>query len=386
MRKLTNDEVIKRLQSIYGSSLDYSKVQYVNSRTPIILICPNHGEFQQYANNALQGKGGCPKCKLGIATQEEFISACKKRYGDKFTYDKVRFKNLSEKVIITCPIHGDFETVPRQFLQAEFGCSKCYNDSRRVNKPQKKTAEEKRLQKQEEWIQECKIIHNNKYDYSKVVYNKGKEKVCIICPEHGEFWQTPNSHKRGCGCPKCSYVDRAQKSRISQQEFEKRANEKWNRRYTYGLYKGMHNYIEVTCPDHGVFYVTPHNHLVDCGCPECSKSFGETIITQYLKKNNILFISQYQIQITKSINPSGVAKIDFYLPEHNIFIEYNGIQHYIPVEHFGGDTKFNQQVLRDDYVREYCKEHQINLLEIPYNMNTEQIYGELNKLIRNGQV
>ena len=78
MKKLTNEEVIEKLKSLYGDSLDYTKVQYVNSRNPITLICTKHGEFSQYANNALQGKGGCPKCKLGIATQEEFIKESKK--------------------------------------------------------------------------------------------------------------------------------------------------------------------------------------------------------------------------------------------------------------------------------------------------------------------
>ena len=224
MKKLSNDEVIRRLKSLYGENLDYSKVQYVNSRTPITLICPTHGEFQQYANNSLNGKGGCPKCKLGIVTQEEFIDACKKRFGNKFSYEKVQFKNLSEKVIITCPTHGDFEVVPRSFLQSMHGCNKCYYDSKKESKlsklEQSISAEEKRLQKQKKWIEDCKIVHNNKYDYSKVVYTKGSEKVCIICPEHGEFWQVAEYHKSGRGCPKCGHINRALKNMISQKEFE----------------------------------------------------------------------------------------------------------------------------------------------------------------------
>ena len=145
----------------------------------------------------------------------------------------------------------------------------------------------------------------------------------------------------------------------------------------------MHNYIEVICPKHGIFYVTPHNHLVDCGCPECSMSAGEIIISQYLKEHNISYIPQYQIKISKDINSSGIAKVDFYLPEHNTFIEYNGIQHYIPIKHFGGEIKFKQQLLRDEYIRQYCNEHLINLLEIPYNLDTQQIYNNLNNLVKN---
>lgn len=380
MEKLTNDKVINKLKSIYGESLDYSKVQYTNSRSYITLICPIHGEFQQYANNALQGRGGCPKCKLGISNLSEFIKASIDRFGDKFNYDKTKFKNLSTKVIITCPIHGDFEVVPRQFLQSKYGCSKCYKDSLKVEKPRKLTPEEIRVQKQEKWIESCTKIHNNKYDYSKVKYIKNSEKVCIICPEHGEFWQTPTDHKSGRGCPKCGYVNRANKTRISQEEFEFRANEKWNNKYTYGKYKSMHSYIEVICPEHGSFYVTPHNHLVDCGCPECSKSSGELIIAQFLKTHNIQYISQYKINIDSQINVSGIAKIDFYLPKYNCFIEYNGIQHYKPIKHFGGEIKFNRQIQRDEFVRNYCRENSIKLIEIPYNMNSKQIFNELNNL------
>lgn len=115
MKKLTNEEVIEKLKLNYGTSLDYSKVQYVNSRSYITLICHKHGEFQQYANNALLGKGGCPKCKLGVSNQQEFINAAVQKFKNKFSYDKTKFINLSTKVIITCPIHGDFEIIPRNF-------------------------------------------------------------------------------------------------------------------------------------------------------------------------------------------------------------------------------------------------------------------------------
>ena len=385
MKKLTNDEVIEKLRLNYGDSLDYSKVQYINSRSQITLICPIHGEFQQYANNALQGRGGCPKCKLGISNLEEFIRVAKEKYGNKFTYDKVQFKNLSEKVTITCPIHGDFDITPKNFLEAKYGCTKCYQETRKSKKI-KLTPEEKLLNKQNKWIEDCNKIHNNKYDYSKVIYTKANQKVCIICPEHGEFWQTPSDHKSGRGCPKCGYINRANKNRMSQEEFEKRANEKWNNRYQYGTYKSMHEYIEVICPIHGPFFVTPHNHLIDCGCPQCSMSSGELLISKFLDSNNIQYISQYQIPINKNINSSGIAKIDFYLPKYNVFIEYNGIQHYVPIKHFGGELKFEQQQKRDEFVRKYCKDNNIKLIEFSYKLNSEQIISELTSIINNGQI
>lgn len=147
----------------------------------------------------------------------------------------------------------------------------------------------------------------------------------------------------------------------------------------------MHQPIKVKCPIHGFFYVTPHNHLKNCGCPMCSMSSGELIISEYLNLKNVKYIPQFQIHIDKSINPSGFAKIDFYLPDYNTFIEYNGEQHYMPIKHFGGEIKFKQQTERDNYVKEYCKRNNIQLLEISYKLSSEQINNKLFNLISNGK-
>lgn len=381
MKKLTNDEVIEKLKSLYGETLDYSKVQYINSRNPITLICPIHGKFEQYANNALQGKGGCPKCKLGISNQSEFIKAAKERFGDKFTYGKTKFKNLSTKVVITCPIHGDFEVTPRQFLQAKYGCRQCYNDSKKVEKPRKLTIQEKLDIRKQKWIDCCTNIHNNKYDYSKVDYRKACEKVCIICPEHGEFWQTPTDHKSGRGCPRCGRVTTFSKVVKSQEIFEKSAREVHGYKYTYGKYKGMHSYMEISCPKHGMFLCTPHNHLYNrTGCPKCNQSYGEQLISEWLDSNNIQYIYQFNIK-----QNTTNRYMDFYFTLNNInyAIEYNGIQHYKPVEFFGGEKAFIEQQERDQFIRSYCNEQNIQLIEISYLLSREEVFKYLTNLIKN---
>ena len=102
-------------------------------------------------------------------------------------------------------------------------------------------------------------------------------------------------------------------------------------------------------------------------CPICNSSTGEKRILYWLEENKIEYYRQYSI-----INN---YKIDFYLPQYNLFIEYNGIQHYKPVKHFGGENKFIQQQIRDQKVRAYCQSNNINLLEINYKQfnNIEQI-------------
>ena len=378
-KNLTNEEVIQRLKSLYGDSLDYSKVQYQNSRSHITLICPKHGEYQMYANNALQGRGKCPKCSIGISSKEEFIEETIKTFGDKFIFDKTDFKNLTTKVTITCPTHGDFETIPRQFLKSNCGCGKCYKEQKRQNskKHNKKSKQDIFEENSNKWFTQCSDIHNKKYDYSKVVYTRGSDKVCIICPIHGEFWQTAADHKAGKGCLQCAIKSRADKNRLSQEEFEVRAKKVHGNKYTYGKYESAHKNMEMICPKHGIFYCSPHNHLNGCGCPICSQSVGENIITTWLNAHEIQFTRQKRYDIEGLI-----MYVDFYVNINNIeyIIEYNGEQHYKPIEYFGGEEEFKKQCFRDEHLRVYCNNNNIRLLEIPY-LEKSNINNLLNNLI-----
>jgi glutamate mutase epsilon subunit len=93
-------------------------------------------------------------------TTEEFIEMSKKVHGDKYKYDRTVYKTAKEKVVITCPIHGDFETVPDKHLRRHRGCPKCANKNTTT----------------EEFIKKAKAIYRDKYDYSKVVYESSKKK------------------------------------------------------------------------------------------------------------------------------------------------------------------------------------------------------------------
>lgn len=302
MIKLTTEEWIEKAQKIHGNKYDYSRVQYINAKTKVTIICPMHGEFLQRPDKHQQGRG-CPKCALEYKSNlfksntTEFIEKARKIHGSKYDYSKVEYNKVSKKVEIICPIHGSFWQTPKGHLDGN-GCIKCAHDK----------MHNARTKDVNIFIKEANIVHNNKYDYSKVEYYNAHKEVCIICPQHGEFWQTPHSH----------------------------LNKK-------------------------------------SGCPICSQSKGEKQICKYLLNNNINYISQYKIDIDKSINPTGKAYIDFYLTDLNIAIEYNGIQHYIPIEYFGGKLKFERQLQRDNYIRNYCKNNNIKLIEIKYTENVENI-------------
>lgn len=106
-----------------------------------------------------------------------------------------------------------------------------------------------------DFVNRAKIAHNNKYDYSKVDYINNSTKVCIICPEHGEFWQTPNNHLRGKGCPFCKGEKLRSDRRISLEEFIIRAKGIFNNKYDYSLVeiKNVMTKVKIICPTHGVF-------------------------------------------------------------------------------------------------------------------------------------
>ena len=193
----TTDQFIREAREVHGDKYDYSKTDYCGRTVKVKIICPIHGEFEQQPANHLQGKG-CPKCgKIASDTKrslgkEGFIRKSKEVHGDKYDYSLVEYKNNSSTVRIICPKHGEFIQLAENHMSGR-GCPKCGNVQK--GKAQRKTAEE--------FIKQAKQVHRNKYDYSKTEYVTADEKVKIICPEHGEFLQSPFSHLSGNGCPMC---------------------------------------------------------------------------------------------------------------------------------------------------------------------------------------
>lgn len=123
-----------------------------------------------------------------------------------------------------------------------------------------------------EFIAKAKTVHGDKYDYSKVEYINAHTKVCIICSIHGDFWQTPNTHLRGRGCPLCGVVSTHSKQRKSREDFIASAIALYGAKYDYSLtdYKSAVDKVCIICPTHGEFWQTPDAHLHNHGCPKCA--------------------------------------------------------------------------------------------------------------------
>jgi len=196
MKKLSTEEFIQKAIQVHGDKYDYSQVVYINSRTKVCIICLNHGTFWQQPFDHLYNHG-CRKCNIINQPQcrpsntEDFIKKAKKVH-NKYDYSKVIYVNNKTKICIICPEHGEFWQTPNAHIQGQ-GCPKCAKNLILI----------KRSSNTIEFIQKANQVHNNKYNYLKVEYINDRIKICIICPKHGEFWQSPNSHLQGCGCPIC---------------------------------------------------------------------------------------------------------------------------------------------------------------------------------------
>ena len=278
-------------------------------------------------------------------TAQEFISEAKQIHGEKYSYDKVIYVNNHTKVCITCPEHGDFWQFPQDHIKGR-GCSACAGVKKLTT---------------EDFIKKAKDVHGNKFDYSKVVYKGNEEPVCIICPKHGEFWQTPHAHLSGCDCPKCRYTNAwDSRGRITNEQFIKKAIKVHGDKYDYSkvIYKNTRTKICIICPKHGEFWQTPSQHLKGDGCPICEESHMEKEIRIFLSEHKIKY--EYE----KHFDGLGGKSYDFYLPELNIAIECQGVQHFEPIEFFGGKVSFEKRKENDRIKRVFCKNNGIKLLEV----------------------
>lgn len=188
--RLNQEIFISRANKKHGNLYDYSLVIFEKTTKPVIIICSEHGKFEQLPSNHLVGKG-CPKCSHSYKlTKTTFIVKARKIHGNKYNYSLVKYINWKTKVIIVCKTHGQFKQIPTSHLQGS-GCPSCC--TKFVKAPLTTAG----------FIKKAKIIHGNKYDYSLTVYKRANINVTIICKKHGKFKQTPNNHLSGKGCSSC---------------------------------------------------------------------------------------------------------------------------------------------------------------------------------------
>lgn len=259
---------------------------------------------------------------------KEFIKRSISLHGDKYDYTKAEYISQYIPVTIICPNHGEFLQIPKSHMNGS-GCRKCSHDD---NKERYTGAKKVHRLDNETIIKRLKDIHIN-YNYDKCYIEGTRDNAIIkniICSTHGPFDKRLSNHLRQKqGCNKCG----SNKSNIG--EFIKRSNIVHQNKYIYSKsnYINDKTKIQIECPTHGTFNQSPSKHLSGQGCPECYSlivSKGESFIKNFLYINNIEF--EYQKTL-----PGTKLKFDFYIPKKNMYIEYDGIQHFKPRLRFGGE-------------------------------------------------
>ena len=296
---------------------------------------------------------------------EEFIKKAKIKHGDTYDYSKVDYKGKDIPVIIICPEHGEFPQTPHDHLSGN-GCPKCGLLKRA----------QKRRSNTEQFIKRAKEIHGDKYDYSVSEYNGADNPITIICKKHGPFSIPASKHIQGKGCQKCGNERKGAYRKVSLEDFIRRAKEKHGDKYDYSLVdlKNTWSKVDIICPIHGVFSQKVNDHLRGIGCLECGKKFGvserEVLSALQDKYGNV----EYQKPFPFLKSKTSYQKLDYYLPDYNIGIEYQGSQHFGSNKRFGGEVGYEKVKERDARKFRKCEENGIKMFYISFERNIPSDY------------
>lgn len=346
----------------YGDQYDYSQIPDEGKWNPnqmLTITCRIHNESKEIRASRLLNHLSqflCKKCasehvvKLiksnngkSYKTLENFKKELQAKYGNKYSFNEGDYKDWQTLMLFHCNEHNeDFSTSPERLLKGTV-CESCNDGHRKPRKP---------LTLQE-YIEKASKVHHNKYDYSLIKeedWNGINSYIDIRCPEHDDVFNvSARRHLEGKGkCPECWIEEHGKIYEISPEEIERRGREKHGNKYDYSRITEshrIHDIVNIICPDHGPFETTLSDHFSWKGCPECydRESIGEKLTKDVLDSYNISFDDEVYLE---GCDYKGHLFFDVYIEKYNICIEYQGAQHYMPIEKFGGEKVF-QSISRD---------------------------------------
>lgn len=348
-RKKTTIQFIEEANKKHNFVYDYTETIYTKSVNKVKIKCKIHGIFLQIPYSHLSGHG-CQKCavleraKEKIFSLEDFVNKANKIHESKYTYEKVKYKSLSEKVVIICPIHDEFSIRPYHHLSG-VGCKSC---------ALKKRATTKINNSKQKFEVKSREKHGNKYCYNKVEYIRHDLPVTITCSIHGDFIQTPTSHLSGRGCQKCA------KKFMDLEYFIEKSREKHSNKYLYEkvFYNGVINNVIIICPIHGEFKQTPKSHLDGAGCRKCS---GCEMDTKYFIEKSFECFPKNTFIYDKTIYIDAKTKIELKCVKCNKYFLQN------PQSHLRGNNgcdkcyitnlSLSKTKSREKYIKDVTKVH-----------------------------
>jgi len=241
-------------------------------------------------------------------TQEEYVEKANMLHKNKYNYLKTEYANMKSRIVVTCPIHGDFEVEAANHVRVfkredkkhlkPCGCPQCGKDEVR-----KRNMKNTKLTP--DFINEANEVHGFKYSYEHTHYTHSQVNLRIDCDIHGSFWQRPSNHLRGTGCPRCK------------------------------------------------------------------NSKGETKIAKVLSRRGVRYVKEHIFKDCVG-DKGAPLKFDFYIPSRNVLIEYDGEQHFKLVKFHQKMTQevmeemFERTQRYDQIKNKYAKQQQIKLIRIPY--------------------
>jgi len=312
-----------QLEKLYNNIYDYSKVEWKGVDEKIIVICKIHGEFIIRPQDHKHGRG-CQKCSKETKIQynkhdtEMFVQMAKKIWGDTYDYSKVDYKDSNTKIIVICEKHGEYEQIPTNHLK--YGCGSCGREANKRNIELKEKCKS-------EFVSKANTIHENIYDYSSTHYVDSISKVTVICKIHGVFSITPSNHLRDKGCPDCgkeySRLAKLKDFDEYQPEFIKLYGDKYD--YSSVVWEGGSKPITVICKKHGEFHILPYLHKIGKECQKCSNRYS-TISMDWLlfMEKRYLTEIQHARNLGEFVIPGTRYKADGYIKSSNTIFEFHG--------------------------------------------------------------
>lgn len=360
MRKKTLEEFISEFTKRYPEKhFSFKKSRYKNSHEKMSVVCEHGHTFEIRPCDLINGYG-CPVCGgTKKMTNEEFIQKATYVHNNYFSYEHCVLNNVNKKVIVTCPVHGDFEVKANNHLNG-CNCIKCNKEGikHNINKlPVKNTSTKKLTTK--DFVERVKEKWGDRYTLSEnSEYESSRKPVTMICKLHGEFSITPNHLLSGRGCPVCGRNKQKTKEEIINEIIKAQPYSDYD--YSLVEYRGIHKNITLKCNKCGTVFSNAPSNLIKYknGCPGCNGSQLELEVEDFLKKNNIKYEREKRFDWLFFNNKQS---IDFFLPDFNAAIECQGIQHFQSVNFGGSETNLEETKERDRNKRILCEQHGVRM-------------------------
>lgn len=301
---------------------------------------------------------------MGKKTNIEFVQEIHSLVGEEYTFLDEYINSLTKLQVRHNTCGNVYYKEPKSFLKGN-RCRKCAHKLKSM----------KQTKTQEEFENEVKNLTEGNYTVEGAYVNSAtKVKVKHhICGRESEV--RPDSFIGGSRCISCAHESYSELYTKTTAKYNQEVKEITRNTYeVVGEYTGVNKKVNIQHLTCGTTYrVTPHQFNRGRRCPQCNLSKGEQIVGDVLTDLGV----EYEQQ--KTFEDLGRLSYDFYIPNKRTLVEYQGVQHYEPVELFGGEEQLVVQKCNDKKKREYAHRGSYNLIEIPYVAIT---YEEIEKYLK----